>query len=90
VAKPVVKTIPPERRTDDDDRVGGGFISQPQQKRLFAISQAHGWDKAQVQALLGRHGYIRSSEITKADYEAVCAALEAGPDAADDADNPAF
>ena len=80
----------PERRSDDDHKVGSALISEAQQKRLFAISQAKGWNRADVQALLGRHGYIRSNEITKADYEAVCAVLEAGPDAGADAPGPDF
>jgi hypothetical protein len=76
--QPVERPTPQQRR-DDDDKVGSQLISEPQAKRLFAVSRAHGWDRAQVQALLGRCGYTRSSEITKSDYDTIIATLETGP-----------
>ncbi len=72
---PVVR----DARSDDDDRVGSQVISDKQAKRLYAISQARGWTKDAVQSLLGTHGYVRSTEITKTDYEGIVTALEAGP-----------
>jgi hypothetical protein len=74
-----VKAIPPAQRTDDDDKVGAQLISTAQAKRLFAIATANGWTRDQVQALLGQAGYTRSAEITRGDYDALIARLEAGP-----------
>ena len=78
-SKPVAKTIPPERRTDDDDRVGSQLISSAQAKRLFAVATEHKWTRDQIQALLGRCGYSRSAEITRSDYDQIILTLEAGP-----------
>jgi len=61
---------------------GGGkttLISQPQQKRLFAISKKAGVSQEMLKAYLFAEYKIQStSEIKRSDYEAICNYVEAG------------
>lgn len=52
------------------------YISEAQQKRLFAIATEHGVDKETVREILNRYGFEFSREITKAKYQAICAEIE--------------
>ncbi len=72
----------------DNELPPPALISEPQRKRFYAISKSKGWTTEQAKALLERFGFSSSSAITKASYEAMCAALEAGPDAPRPAGSP--
>ncbi len=56
-------------------------ISKPQLSRFHAIWRSKGWPEDQVRALLKSYGFTSTSAITRASYEAICAALDRGPDA---------
>lgn len=58
-------------------------ISEPQQKRFFAIAKQHGWKPAEVKALLTRVcGVGRSDQIPVTKYDDICKLLERGVEAA--------
>lgn len=52
------------------------FISEAQQKRLFALAAEHEVSREEVRDILERHGFEFSREITKAKYAAICAEIE--------------
>jgi hypothetical protein len=51
------------------------FISEAQQKRLFALAREHDVDKDQVRTILERYGFEFSREITKDKYKLICAEI---------------
>jgi hypothetical protein len=51
-------------------------ISEPQQKRLWAIASGQGWTEADVHALLATGGLAHVSEIPKTDYDHVINAIK--------------
>lgn len=57
-------------------------ISEPQQKRLFALSMKAGWTKDSLREFLASRGYEHSKDIARAHYDDLCTALEAGPQGA--------
>jgi hypothetical protein len=59
------------------------LISAAQVKRFHAIKKSHGWTDDAAKGLVKNYGFSSSSDITKATYEQICAALEAGPEAAE-------
>ena len=75
---PVPQQAPP-RQSNGPSSV---LISEPQQKRLYAISKKAGWsDEELKKALLGKFGFRSSKEIPRGKYEDICAYFEAGGDA---------
>lgn len=57
-------------------------ISEPQQKRFFAISKEHGWKPEEVRALLKRVlGVESSAQIPTQRYDEICKMLEHGVEA---------
>lgn len=57
----------------------GGCITEPQGRRLFAISRSNGVSDEQLQGyLLNNYNIQSSSEIKRSDYEAICAWAEKG------------
>ncbi len=57
-------------------------ISEAQGKRLYAISKASGWTVDALKAWLLTRGILSIKAITRADYEGICVAVNAGPQAA--------
>lgn len=49
-----------------------GVISEAQRKRMFALGP-----EQVVRAVIGAHGYEHTTEVTKADYDAICSEIEA-------------
>lgn len=47
-------------------------ISDEQQKRIFAMMHEHGKSRDEVKAILERHGFAGSAEITAEKYDAIC------------------
>ena len=66
--EPVVEA--PRRKSAKS--VEEGFISEAQQKRLFALANEHGISKDDVRGILERYGFEFSREITKAKYQLIC------------------
>ena len=69
----------------DDIPLGGGHdkdprdlvITEPQRKRLFAISQKYDWKEEDVKELIEKHGFASSKDITRGEkYQAICEELE--------------
>lgn len=61
---------------------GGKKITEPQQKRLFAISRANGWNDVDMKALLRQYGYNASKDIPMGQaYDWICGIVEKGPEA---------
>jgi len=54
------------------------LISEAQRRRFIALVEEKGWKAADVTALLKTHGIAKSSQIPRAKYEILCAALDAG------------
>lgn len=55
---------------------GGPVITEPQGKRLFALTKASGKTKEEVSAVLSHFGFQSDREVTKAKYDAVCSAIQ--------------
>lgn len=53
-------------------RQSGPVISEAQGKRFFGIAMGSGKSKADINHYLAKRGYAATSDIQKADYEAVC------------------
>lgn len=53
-------------------------ISEPQQKRFFAIAMKSGATTDQVKSLLGKLGYQHSKDISVSDYDKICKLFETG------------
>jgi hypothetical protein len=64
-----VSTRKPGPATDQD-----GGITKPQAKRMFALS---GGNPDIVKAVLAAHGYERSDQVQKTEYNTVCKEIEA-------------
>lgn len=59
---------------------GGAKISDPQAKRLFAISKKAGWDTDALKAFLATVGVEHTRDITRDQYDDIIAAVECGPE----------
>ena len=64
----------PQRRSEGSG--GGNTITEPQQKRLYAISKGAGKTEEEVKDILHHFGFQSSKEITRDKYEAICAEVE--------------
>ena len=64
VAEPKRKSAKPET------------ITEAQQKRLFALAKEHNIPNEQVHDILGTYGFEFSREITKNQYDAICAEIK--------------
>jgi len=53
-------------------------ITAKQVKRLFAIANNSGLTNEKAKAIIGAMGYTSSKDITQADYDKVCKAIEEG------------
>lgn len=69
---------PPEEHPGNG---GGHRISDPQRKRLWAISMNAGLSKDQTVELVKSFGFARADEVTTDRYEEICAALQGGGNA---------
>jgi hypothetical protein len=67
--KPVADRTPAPQRTN------GNTISDPQQKRLFALMKQGNKTQADVKTIIERHGFSHTNEITRDKYEAICAEI---------------
>lgn len=47
-------------------------VTQPQLKRLFAISKDAGWDEDRVNALVAQKGFDSRNDLTRSAYEEIC------------------
>lgn len=54
------------------------YISEPQQKRFWAIVKAAQWAEDDVKTMLKDFGVISSKHIPKANYERICGIIEHG------------
>jgi len=50
-------------------------VTQPQLKRLFAISKDAGWDEDRVNALVFQKGFDSRNDLTRSAYEEICNAI---------------
>ena len=50
-------------------------VTQPQLKRLFAISKDAGWDEDRVNALVSQKGFDSRNDLTRSAYEEICNAI---------------
>lgn len=53
------------------------IISEPQRKRLYAISKSNHWDDEGVKILLAEYGFASSKDITADKYNEICEKLTA-------------
>lgn len=54
----------------------GDCISEPQGKRMYAIAKQAGMPDEEYREFLKRHGYDKSGEVKRADYEAMVTELQ--------------
>jgi hypothetical protein len=74
--KPKLHEVPPPPPQQEQPPVppqDSNLISQPQQKRLFALAKGNA---ELVKEVLGRHNYTKSSEITRSEYEGIAKEIE--------------
>ena len=69
-----------KKRADTDP------ITTQQARRIFAIGRAAGLSSDEVRDIVNIAGYDSTKKITQADYDRVCALVEAGKGASQDAD----
>lgn len=76
VASPHVTS--PRRKSSviSPEPIAKAFISEAQQKRLFALAREHNVDKDSVREIIESHGFEFSREITKDKYKLICAEIE--------------
>ncbi|MGD0497554.1 MAG: ERF family protein [Bryobacteraceae bacterium] len=55
-----------------------GCINEAQQKRIFALMHGAGRSQAGVKAIIAKHGFERTEQITREKYDAICAEIQAG------------
>lgn len=60
-------------------------ITEPQRKRLFAISRECGWTDDALRPILAEYGYESTRDIKMSDYEAVVNRVKAGRNASSNA-----
>jgi hypothetical protein len=70
---------PPVRQETGAEGGDTRLITEPQQKRLYAIARGSGWSDDAVHDLLAGHRYNSSKEIAVKDYDAIIDKLKAGP-----------
>lgn len=69
-----------EHETDEEEPKNGKALTEPQLKRLFAISKQHGWKDEEVKELLKtRFGGVSSKNLTRQQYDTLCQLLESEP-----------
>ena len=73
-SQPAVK--PPQRKSAQSAPAPSEFISEAQQKRLFAVAKEHQVSKELVREILGEYGFEFSREITKHTYAAIIRRIE--------------
>lgn len=56
---------------------GSATISEPQEKRLWAIARNQLWDKPDVETLLKKHGITSTRDIPRSKYDAIIDAIKA-------------
>jgi hypothetical protein len=73
-----VRDTPP---TCDDSPGDDRLITEPQQKRLYAIARGSGWTEEQVHELLSQRGILSGSakDLPVRDYDAIVDTIKAGP-----------
>lgn len=80
-------TALPPRRTESTQQptqpaaqrpLPANAISDPQRKRMFAISKAANMQQNEVDALLLRYGFASSHDVTKDKYQQICNEMENG------------
>lgn len=54
------------------------LVTEPQRKRLYAITQEYGWSEDEVKDLIARYGKESSKELTMEEYDQVVETIQAG------------
>lgn len=73
-----------DRQEGEGQDAGGdvAVISEPQEKRLWAIARGQAWDQNDVKALLTKYGIASSKEIPRSKYEEIVDKIKAEKKAA--------
>ncbi len=74
--KPPIKQ--PEEKKSETKKPTGEVISEPQRKRLFAISKTAKVSEGDMKVFLDAYGFKSSKEITKNVYQEICEKVESG------------
>jgi hypothetical protein len=74
--KPAQTAISEPQRPIEQPQQPKEFISEPQRKRLYAISKSAGIDDESMKTMLSRYGFMSSRDITKDQYQAICNEVE--------------
>jgi len=83
-APPPRPATPTRAPTAPDADPPVGFITVPQQRRLFAIAKSRGWAEPVLKDFLAGKGYSSSKNVPYAAYDGICQELDRGPVPADD------
>lgn len=83
IQEPQKKAPQPEAKQEaQPEQADARLISEPQQKRLFAIATNAGWKPQELKDFLMReYGIDHSKEIRRDQYEEICQTVESGTNA---------
>jgi hypothetical protein len=82
---PMPEEMPPEAeivpplQPEATRHAGSDTISEPQQKRLFALMKKAGKTIDQVKIICAAYGYESTKEIKRNEYDEICGKVEANP-----------
>ncbi len=74
--KPPIKQ--PEEKKSETKKPTGEIISEPQRRRVFAISKTANVSEGDMKVFLDAYGFKSSKEITKNVYKEICEKVESG------------
>lgn len=67
---------PPKPTPEAKAKAAVKTITEKQRVRMMAISKEHGWEYDEVKALLRKHGFEHSNEVSWQKYDEICKELE--------------
>ena len=71
---------PPQKKAVASGQGSTLLISEPQQKRLYAIAKNAGWQDADLKAYMNEvWGYQSSKQVPRSQYDEICEAVKGGP-----------
>ena len=71
--------LPARTPVTEPTAIPGGYITEPQRKRLFGIAKESGWKESEIRDyLIKEHHVEHTKEIPRAKYDSIISDIEAG------------
>jgi hypothetical protein len=71
--------LPVKSPVTEPTAIPGGYITEPQRKRFWALCKESGWQENEIRDyLLKEHNITSTHEIPKSKYDLICTDIEAG------------